>query len=121
MAQHFFLQQAGKNTMALEVSIPGHGFLGFPQLSPLLTHRPGHLWLALSQLARDQPPKSALATSSAHAQEAVFNNPFLRRYSSLSELLFLCHFYLTVGFIEGKDHFQMPLPSYKLPTTVSGI
>lgn len=59
------------------------------------THRSWHPFLAVCHLARDQLPKSALATSSARAQEAVFNNPFLRKYTGPSELIFLWQFYWT--------------------------
>lgn len=40
----------------------------------LFTHSSWHPSLLASHLARDQLPKSALATSSALAQEAVCNN-----------------------------------------------
>lgn len=59
------------------------------------THRSWHPCLAVCHLARDQLPKSALATSSACAQEAVVNSPFLRQYTGLSELIFLWQFYWT--------------------------
>lgn len=70
------------------------------------TYRSWHSWLALCHLAKDQLPKSALASNSAPAEEAVFNNPFLRRYCGLSELIFLWQFFSILGFTEGKDHFQ---------------